>query len=92
MSALFELVQTEAGLGDHGDGHHNDPERAARFTETMLQLFESHILTTHKIFHVQYLIFFLAGKVILLLSSVIIVIFFGTNFDSKLGHPPPCTD
>jgi hypothetical protein len=66
MAALFELVSSEAGLseGPSGDGQSEGPgEKANQFTERMLQLFESHILPTHKIFHLQYLVFYLAGTV-----------------------------
>jgi hypothetical protein len=64
MAALFELVSSEAGQseGPGGDGHSEGlSEKAIQFTERMLQLFESHILPTHKIFHLQYLVFYLAG-------------------------------
>lgn len=61
MAALFELVHAEAGYGDQKDGHGHS-EKAASFTELMLQLFQTHILPTHKIFHLQYLIFYLAGR------------------------------
>jgi hypothetical protein len=65
MAALFELVSSEAGMteGPNGDSPSGDgpSEKANQFTERMLQLFESHILPTHKIFHLQYLVFYLAG-------------------------------
>jgi hypothetical protein len=83
MAALFELVSSEAGLGEGpggggqsegpgGDGHSEGPsEKANQFTERMLQLFESHILPTHKIFHLQYLVFYLAGTVRFIISYLL---------------------
>ena len=56
MEALFELVESETS--------HNVPNNSTTslpFKETLLRLFETHILPTHNICHLQYLIFFVAG-------------------------------
>ena len=57
MAALFELVESETS--------HNVPYNSTTslpFKETLLRLFETHILPTHNICHLQYLIFFVAGS------------------------------
>ena len=57
MEALFELVESETS--------HNVPNNSTTslpFKDTLLRLFETHILPTHNICHLQYLIFFVAGS------------------------------
>ena len=57
MEILFELVDEEVVRQEN-----LDPLKAERFTKILLRLFESHILPTHNVSHIQYLIFYLTGR------------------------------
>jgi hypothetical protein len=70
MAALFELVEAEMAatllLSGEASAKSSTMTAAAMaappFTETLLRLFETHLLPTHNICHLQYLIFYVAGK------------------------------